>query len=114
MVSPWYDSGMLEALEVEIVPQAKRYTQNDRAAWYLYWRTIGGKSISRTAKYFNVDYNTIRNWRQNDQWDAKAIDDDQDDFSSAHIGIAALVTNELVPSLVTAVEIRDNKENSAR
>ena len=93
---------------------ATRYDDNDRAAAYLWWRTAGGRSISKTAKRFNVDYNTVKLWIDRNDWNQLANDEDHDDYASSRIGVAAIVVNELVPSIETAIQIRDNMDNSAK
>ena len=86
---------------------ATRYDDNMRAAVYLWWRTAGGRSISKSAKRFHVDYNTIKLWIERDSWVDRANDEDRDDYASSRIGVAAIVVNELVPSIEEAVRIRD-------
>lgn len=86
---------------------ATRYDANFRAGVYLYWRTVGGRSISKCSKHFNVDYNSVKLWIDRDNWITSANQEDHDDFSSSRIGVAAIVVNELVPSILEAVRIRD-------
>ena len=86
----------------------RRYTPEERAAWYLYWRTVAGRSCRKVALKFGVDPRTILAERDSGNWPATADQEDHDDFSSSRIGVAAIVVNELVPSIEEAVRIRDH------
>jgi hypothetical protein len=99
---------MIEAIEPYKAPQSKRYTDQERAAAYLYWRTAGGRSIRKTSIRFSITPDTIYAWRDRDDWITKANQEDHDDYASSRIGVAAIVVNELVPSIETARTIRDD------
>lgn len=92
----------------------KRYTSEEKAGAYLYWRTAGGRSFNKTAQKLSIDRRTLSSWSQEDDWPSMAAADDQDDYASSRIGVAAIVVNELVPSIETAKSIRDDKSASAR
>ena len=108
---------MLEVLDSgndKMVPGQRRYTSEELEGIYLYWRTAGGRSIRKTALRFGCAYESVKSWVNKHDWNARANAEDQDDFASSRIGVAAIVVNELVPSIETAVQIRDNPDNDPK
>lgn len=102
---------MLELLdhdEQKMVPGQRRYTSEELEGIYLYWRTAGGRSIRKTALRFGCAYESVKSWVNKHEWNARADQEDHDDFSSSRLGVAAIVVNELVPSIEEAVRIRDH------
>lgn len=99
---------------IEVDPRGRRYTAEEKEAAYLLWRTAAGRSCRKVALRLNIEERTVRNWRDAGNWVARADQEDHDDFASSRLGVAALVINELVPSIETAVKIRDDKTNNAR
>lgn len=95
-------------------PTSVRYSDADKEAAYWVWRTTGGRSYRRTAAIVNVDRETVSRWANDDDWHARANREDAEDIGSIRHAVAAVITHELVPNIETAIEIRDNKENSAR
>lgn len=107
----WYPPGMdtrLQVVKTGEIDTGKRYTDQDRDGAYLLWRTTAGRSCRKVAHRLGINERTIYNWRDSHGWIDKANHEDQDDYASSRIGVAAIVVNELVPSIEEAVRIRDH------
>lgn len=91
-----------------IDPRARRYTAEERAGAYLLWRTTCGRSLRKVSARLNISMPSLIAWKRDDGWESLADQEDHDDFSSSRLGVAAIVVNELVPSIEEAVRIRDH------
>lgn len=101
-------SGVVQLVTNGGIDQGKRYTDQDRDAAYFLWRTSAGRSCRKVASQLSINPRTIYTWRDDHDWINRANQDDQDDYASSRIGVAAVVVNQLVPSILRAVAIRDD------
>lgn len=99
---------LVQLRRTDVVAQGNRYTDADKEAAYQYWRTAGGRSFRRTASKLKIADNTIRSWAQSQDWAVRANSEDNEDVYAVRAGTAALVTQELVKSIETVVEVRDD------
>lgn len=98
----------------EIDPRGRRYDASDKATAYILWRTVCGRSARKVGERLGISDETIRRWAIDDNWPARADIEDQDDYGASRIATAALVVNQIVPSIETAIEIRDNQQNNPK
>jgi hypothetical protein len=104
---------MDEPVAAQLVPfpeehRAIRYTLADRDAAYGVWRTVAGRSVLRTSQLTGINRKTLDAWRQDEGWPARADADDRARLEQ-HLGaIAATVAAQVLPSILTAVQIRDD------
>lgn len=108
-------SGIIVQLPNQAIdPRGQRYTDIDKEAAYQLWRTAGGRSCRRVGEALGIHVNTLYDWRDKHAWIARADSEDSEDVVAIRHGVAALVTQQLVKNVQTAVEIRDNPENAPR
>lgn len=98
----------------DVAPNGRRYSPADHETAYLLWRTVCGRSARKVALRLGMADVTVSEWARNEDWISRANVEDHDDYASSRIGVAAIVVNELVPSIETAREIRDDKTVAAR
>ncbi len=104
---------MDEPIAAQLVPfpeerRTVRYTPADRDAAYTVWRTVAGRSVLRTSQLTGINRKTLDAWRQDDGWPARADDDDRAMLEQHQGAVAATVAAQVLPSIMTAVQIRDD------
>ncbi len=104
---------MDEPVAAQLVPfpeerRAIRYTSADRDAAYTVWRTVAGRSILRTSQLTGINRKTLDAWRQDDGWPTRADDDDRAMLEQHQGAVAATIATQVLPSILTAVQIRDD------
>ncbi len=104
---------MDEPVVAQLVPfpderRAIRYTPADRDAAYTVWRTVAGRSVLRTSQLTGINRKTLDAWRQDDGWPVRADDDDRAMLEQHQGAVAATIAAQVLPSILTAVQIRDD------
>jgi hypothetical protein len=89
-------------------PRGRRYTDEDRALAYESWRTVGGRSLRRTAEIVGVAVSTLGTWQQRDNWIEKAKQDDAEGAESYRVSIRQLA----LPRANAAIEVIESIMNS--
>ena len=67
---------MAEATAVNVVQLSNspgnRYTPQQREETYLLWRTVGGRSLRKTAEATGISPATLSNWSKEEGWAERA------------------------------------------
>lgn len=92
----------------------RRYTGADREAAYFFWRTVAGRNLAHVARVTGVPYRTLDNWKREGGWVDRANADDAETRSVAATAIQMAIIYQALPSIMTAVELRDDPECDKR
>jgi hypothetical protein len=85
-----------------------RYTAAEREAAYQAWRLAAGRSLRKTAELTQISYGTLGNWSKDERWQERARQEDDEEVKSVRGTLRAVVNNEVLKSIQTAVELRDD------
>lgn len=92
----------------------REYSHEDKEGAFLLWRISCGRSIRKVAELSGINERTLYHWRDTLAWRQRADEYDNEDFGASRSATAAIVVNQVVNSVLTAVEIRDNKDNDPK
>jgi hypothetical protein len=90
-------------------PNGRRYTQEDREAAYLLWKTTAQRSQRKTAELLDIAGSTIGTWSQKDGWVERAEREAAEAAESVRTSMGAMLLPEIMKSVETIIEIRDDK-----
>jgi hypothetical protein len=88
-------------------PNGRRYTEADREAAYLLWRT-SGRSLRRVAESLAVAASTVGTWSQAGGWVARAEREDAEEAESVRASIRGTALPRALKAIAFAERVMDD------
>ncbi len=105
-------------VEIEVVDPGegilRRWSDADKESAYFLWRTTAGRNLTLVSKITAIPYNTLDSWKRNNEWRTRADDEEREMRMMPGNAVALVIHNQALPSIMTAVEIRDDRNNQAK
>lgn len=95
-------------------PHGRRYTDEDKELAYETWKTVGGRSLRRTADLLEISPSTLGTWQQRGDWIERAKADDVANVESVKLSIRALAIPRANKAMMVIESIMDNEAASTR
>lgn len=92
----------------------RRWSDSDRESAFFLWRTTAGRNLSLVSRVLNIPYGTLDDWKRRDGWVQRANEEDRESRAMLGDAVQAAILNNVLPSIMVAVEIRDNRQASAK
>jgi hypothetical protein len=93
----------------QVHPNGRRYTEGDKDAVYLVWKTAAGRSRRKTAELTGVSANTVDGWAKDGDWVGRARREDAEDARSLNEALRGVVATHALRSIEVAAKLRDDE-----
>lgn len=102
---------LVESDAADTSAHGRRYSPQQKEAAYSVWKAVA-RSMAKTAAATGISRNTLTDWHRHGEWSSRADQEDRetgDAFRDIHWKILG---DQVLPNILTAIEIRDNTDAS--
>jgi len=89
-------------------PHGRRYSPAEKESAYTVWKALA-RSLAKTSTTMGIARATLTDWHRDGAWASRADQEDQEAGDVFRDAYWTVLSGQVLPSILTAVEIRDNE-----
>lgn len=102
---------VLEGDAIHTSPHGRRYSPAEKEAAFSVWKSQV-RSLAKTSELMGIARNTLADWHRDGDWASRADQEDREAGDIFKETYWSVIAGQVLPSIRTAIEIRDNTEAS--